>query len=64
MEYTKEKARVEVLANNEPGVFETYRAILHRGLSISDGRRLDVEARVLNPGRAKSEKEIAGALQD
>ena len=53
----------KVLANKDP-VLETYRAILHRGLNISDERRLDVEARVFNPRRAKSEKNILGALQE
>ena len=48
LDYTNEKARAEVLANKDPGVLETYRAILHRGLNISDERRLDVEATVFN----------------
>ena len=64
VDFTKDKARVEVLANNEGGVFETYRLILHRGLNISDERRLDVEAKVLNPRRTKNDKDILAALRD
>ena len=64
LDYTKEKARLEVLANKEPWVFETYRAILHKGLNINDERRLDIEAKVLNPRRAKTEKDILAALQE
>ena len=64
LDYTKEKARLEVLANKEPGVFETYRAMFHRGLTMSDERRLDVEARVLNPCQAKNAGDILGTLLD
>ena len=64
LDFTKDKARVEILANKDGGVFETYRSILHRGLSISDERRLDVEAKVLNPRRAKNDKDILGSLRD
>ena len=61
---TKDQARVNILAGKEAGVFESYRGILHKGLNISDERRLDVEARVLNPRRAKNEKDILGAVQE
>ena len=64
LDYTKEKARLEVLANKEPGVFETYCAILHKGFNINDERRLDIEAKVLNPRKAKTEKDIPAALQE
>ena len=64
LEYTKDQARVNILAGKEAGVFESYRGILHKGLNISDERRLDVEARVLNPRRAKNEKDILGAVQE
>ena len=56
LDHTKDQARVNILAGKEAGVFESYRGILHKGLNISDERRLDVEARVLNPRRAKNEK--------
>ena len=63
LDYTKDKARSDVLAGKEKGVFEAYRAILHKCFNISEERRLDVEARVLNPRRAKSEKDVIAALQ-
>ena len=53
-----------MLANKESGVFDSYGAILHRGFNINDERRLDVEARVLNPRRAKGEKDILSAIQE
>ena len=49
LDFTKDKARVLVVANKEGCVFETYRSIRHRGLNVSDERRLDMEAKVLNP---------------
>ena len=55
LDYTKDQARVNILAVKEAGVFESYRGILHKGLNISDERRLDVEARVLNPRRAQND---------
>ena len=55
LDYTKGQARIDVLSNKELGAFESYRVILHKGLNISDERRLDVEAKVLNPRRVKSE---------
>ena len=64
LDYTKGKARTEILSNRENGVFESYRLILHRGLSINDERRLDVEAKVLNPRRAKNDKDVPAALQE
>ena len=64
LDFTKDKARTDVLVNKESGVFESYRAILHKGLNISEERRLDVEARILNPRRAKNEKDILNAVQE
>ena len=64
LDCAKDQARVNILAGKEAGVFESYRGILHKGLNISDERRLDVEARVLNPRRAKNEKAIFAALQE
>ena len=52
------------MANMEAGVFEAYRLILHKGLNVSDERALDIEAQVLNPRRAKSEKDVVAALQE
>ena len=63
LDYMKDKARAEVLANKESGAFESCRGILHRGLNVSDKRRLDVEAKVLNPRRAKAEKDILSAYK-
>ena len=54
--YTKDKARTDVLSEKEVCAFESYRAILHKHLNISEERRLDVEARVLNPGAQKVKK--------
>ena len=54
LNYIKDKARNDVLSGKEVGAFESYRPILHKNLNISEERRLDVEARVLNPRRAKS----------
>ena len=42
LDYTKDKARSDVLAGKEKGVFEAYRAILHKCFNISEERRLDV----------------------
>ena len=64
LDYTKGQARVNIDAGKEAGVFEFYRGILHKGVNISDERRLDVEARVLNPRRAKNEKDIFSAVQE
>ena len=64
LDNTKDQVRIEVLANKEAGVFETYRSILHKGFNVSDESLLDVEARVLNPRRPKNEKEILGALRE
>ena len=64
MDYTKDKARMDVLANKEGGAFEAYRVLLHKALNISDERSLDVESAVLNPRRAKSEKDVVAALQE
>ena len=63
LDYTKEKARIDGRSNKEDGAFESYRAILHRGLNISDERRFDVVARVLNP-RRKNDSDIHSALQE
>ena len=49
LDHTNDQARVNILAGKETGIFESYRCILHKGLNIRDERRLDVEARVLNP---------------
>ena len=64
LDNTKDQVRIEVLANKEAGAFETYRSILHKGLNVSDERLIDVEAKVLNPRRAKTEKEIVGAIRE
>ena len=64
LDYTKEKQRMDVMAMKEKGVFEAYRTILHKGLNISEEKRLDVEAKVLNPRKAKTEKDILTALQE
>ena len=64
LNYTKDKTRIHVLSGKEVGAFESYRAVLHKNLNISEERRLDVEARVLNPRRAKSEKDVLAALQE
>ena len=64
LDYTKDKARSDVLAGKEKGAFESYRAILHKCLNISEERRLDVESRVLNPRRAKGEKDVVAAMQE
>ena len=56
LDYTKDKARIDVLANKEGGAFEAYRILVHKALGINDERALDVEAQVLNPRKAKSEK--------
>ena len=45
---------MNILAGKEAGVFESYKGILHKSLNISDESRLDVEARVLNPRRARN----------
>ena len=37
---------------------------MHKGLQISEERRLDVEAEVLNPRRAKNEKDVLTAIQE
>ena len=62
LDFTKDKARMAILANKEAGAFEAYRALLHKALNVNDERALDVEAQVLNPRRAKSEKDVAAAL--
>ena len=62
LDNTKDQVRIEVLANKEAGVFETYRSILDKGFNVSEERLIDVEAKVLNPKRPKNEKEIVGAL--
>ena len=64
MDFTKDKARTDVMAGKEQGVFEPYRQIMHKGLQISEERRLDVEAKVLNPRRAKNEKDVFTAIQE
>ena len=64
LNYTTDKARTDVLSGKEVGAFESYRTILHKNLNISEERRLDVEVRVLNPRRAKSEKDIPVTLQE
>ena len=64
LDYTKGKARTEILSNREHLIFESYRLILHRGLHINDERRLDVEAKVLNPRQAKNDKDVPAALQE
>ena len=64
LNYTKDKARTDVLSGKEVGAFESYRTILHKNLNISEERRLDVEVRVLNPRRAKSEKDVPATLQE
>ena len=64
MDFTKDKARTDVMAGKEQGVFESYRKIMHKGLQISEGRRLDVEAKVLNPRRAKNFKDVFTAIQE
>ena len=64
LDYTKDQARVNILAGKESRVFESYTVILHKGLNISDERRLDVEARVLNSRRAKNDKDIFSAVQE
>ena len=64
LDYTKDKARSDLLAVKEKGAFESYRAILHKCFNISEERRLDVESRVLNPRRAKGEKDVVAAMQE
>ena len=64
LDNTKDQARIEVMANKEVGVFETYRSIRHKGINVNDENLLDVEAKVLNPRRAKNEKEIPGAIRE
>ena len=54
LDCTKDKARIDVLANKEGGAFEAYRILVHKALGINDERALDVEAQVLNPRKAKS----------
>ena len=64
LDYTKDKARMDVLANKEGGAFEAYRFLVHKALGINDERALDVEAQVLNPRKAKSEKDVTAAFQE
>ena len=64
LDHTKDQVRIEVMANKEAGVFEAYRSILHKGFNVNDENLLDVEAKVLNPRRAKTEKEIPGAIRE
>ena len=64
LDCTKDKARTEVLANKESDAFQSYLGILHRGFNVSNESRLDVEAKVLNPRRAKAEKDVPSALQE
>ena len=63
LDFTKEKARMDILANKKAGAFEAYRVLLHKAVNASDERALDIEARVLIPRRAKSEKDIVEAFQ-
>ena len=37
---------------------------MHTGFNINDERRFDIEAKVLHPRRAQTEKDILGALQE
>ena len=62
LHFTKEKARSDVLANKEAGVFEAYRLMLRNVFNVSEEQALDVEAQVLNPRRAKTEKDVVAAL--
>ena len=62
LDFTKEKGRNDVLANKGTGVFEAYRLIPHTGLNMSDERALVIQAQVLNPRRAKPEKDVIAAL--
>ena len=64
MDFTKDKARTDVMAGKEQGFFESYRQIMRKGIQISEERRLDVEAKVLNPRRAKKEKNVFTAIQE
>ena len=63
LDFTKKKVRTDILANKEVGVFAAYRMLLHKAMNVSDERALEVEAQVLNPRPAKSEKDVVVALQ-
>ena len=64
MDFTKDNARTDVMAGKEQGVFKSYRQIMRKGLQTSEERRLDVEAKVLNPRRAKNKKDVFTAIQE
>ena len=64
MDYTKGELKLAVMAGGTDGVFESYRAAIHKGLNISQDKILEVEARILHPKPAKDEKDIQRAMQD
>ena len=64
MDFTKDKARTDVMAGKEQCVYESYRQIMRKGLQTSEERRLDVEAEVLNPRCAKNEKDVFTAIEE
>ena len=59
MEYTKDKARMDVVANKEGGAFEAYRLLVDKALNISDERALDVEAAVFNRAAPNPRKTLS-----
>ena len=64
LDFTKDNARIDILANNGVGAFEDYRTLLHKVLDVNGERALDLGAQVLNPRKAKPEKDVAAALQE
>ena len=54
----------DLVAAGMDGVYETYRRIVHRGLNVTEDTILDVEAKVLQPRKAKNEGDVLKALQE
>ena len=64
MDFTKDELKTTIMTGGVDQVFESYRAAVHKGLCITDGKVLQVEARVLHPRPAKDEKDIRNAMQE
>ena len=64
LDYTKDQVKTDILMHGTDGALENYRRIVHRGLSISEEKALDVEAKAINPRSATSDADIMKALQE
>ena len=60
--YTKDQVKTDILIHGTDTALENYRRIVHRGLSISEEKALDVEAKAINPRSATSDADLMKAL--